>query len=520
MDLLSVQALLQQGMFKIPSYQRGYSWTSKEVGEFIDDLCEAKELKEHYTGTVTVVEKGEEDIFPKKFKKYDVVDGQQRLTSFTIFIYCIHNRLKKLGIDEDSLNDILKSIIYKQNTILQLHDEVHDFYAEFIISKPIIELPKKYKNKSEQNLANAKIQISKFLDTCKTKSEVEEFYLTLVNKFKINFYILSKESDVGVVFETMNNRGLPLTKMDMVKNYLVYLASRLNDENLAEEINENFGVIYTQLMEIAATPTQEDDVLRFAYIIYKGLSGDDIYKDIKVFLKKDASSEEILDYVIFLKETSKIYTQICTQKFKNENVKILIDKILWLGTLSNFFPLLIILFKNYKENELVFLLRLIEIYSFRVYKVANKQNRAGRNDLHRAAHDIYIGRHNLEELTSNLELSVKQYSENQDFKSSLQAKNFYTSHEPNEISYFFYEYECYLHERDMSAFELLPFKDFKQDVKDKKISIEHISPQKDSSIPSEIHKLGNLTITYDNSLLSDKNFIDKKNIGSVTECML
>ena len=58
MDLLSVQALLQQGMFKIPSYQRGYSWTSKEVGEFIDDLREAreaKELKEHYTGTVTVV---------------------------------------------------------------------------------------------------------------------------------------------------------------------------------------------------------------------------------------------------------------------------------------------------------------------------------------------------------------------------------------------------------------------------------------------------------------------------------
>ncbi len=281
MDLLSVRALLQQGIFKIPSYQRGYSWQHKQVQDFIEDLQEAIELKEHYTGTVTVIEKGSKTVRPKTFTLFDVVDGQQRLTTITIFIYCIHNRLKNLGIDADSLGDIIKNIIYKTETTLQLHNEAQEFYRDYILDKSTTEIPSKYKNKAQQNLSNAKKQISRFLDSYKKLDEIWTFYDVLMDKFRINLYILSKESDVGVVFETMNNRGLPLTKMDMVKNYLVYLASRLNNEPLAEKINRYFGEVYENLMMINASPKQEDEMLRHSYIIYTGVNGDDIYIDVK-----------------------------------------------------------------------------------------------------------------------------------------------------------------------------------------------------------------------------------------------
>ena len=77
MDLISTQALFQQGMFNIPNYQRGYAWQHQQVKEFLEDLQEAVEgnVQEHYTGTITVIYKGEKQVFPKNFKLFDVVDG-------------------------------------------------------------------------------------------------------------------------------------------------------------------------------------------------------------------------------------------------------------------------------------------------------------------------------------------------------------------------------------------------------------------------------------------------------------
>ena len=513
MDLLSIQKLLQQGIFKIPSYQRGYSWQVKQVQEFIDDLQEASEIEEHYTGTITVVQKEETKIIKlKRFKLFDVVDGQQRLTSFTIFIHCIYIRMKDLKYDKEGLDDILLNVIFKKETILQLHDEVHQFYIDFISDN----LTEQYKpkNKSEQNILNAKKYISRFLND-KSIDEVGDFYTTLMDKFKINFFVLSKELDVGVVFETMNNRGLPLTKMDMVKNYLVYLASKLGDIQLAKQINIDFGSIYENLMNIDASSVQEDDVLRYSFIIYTGNSGENIYQDIKNLLpKKEAKRKDILSYLTFLKETSEIYSKIKIYDFKDREVKILMKKILWLETSGNFFPLLISLCKKYKESEILIPLQLIEKYSFRVFKIIDKRSSTGKNKLRIFSHEILLNKPSINEVCKWLVDEIKDYAKDEVFRLALDVKNFFIQQDPKEISYFFYEYECYLHNYQKSSFKLLDFEDFKKSIKDKTLSIEHIAPQKPEHGKelSQVQKLGNLTITYDNTKLSNKPFHTKMSI--------
>ncbi len=136
MDLINVQSLFQQGLFEIPNYQRGYSWGKKQIEDLIEDLeyTQKQSVKHHFTGSITVLQqkddKGQDKVkvvFPKKFKIFEVVDGQQRLTTFSIFIYCIYNRLIKLGLPHDKSNDILKNVTYNGTAILELNDDSNDF---------------------------------------------------------------------------------------------------------------------------------------------------------------------------------------------------------------------------------------------------------------------------------------------------------------------------------------------------------------------------------------------------------
>jgi hypothetical protein len=516
MDLISTQALFQQGMFSIPNYQRGYAWQQQQVKEFLEDLQEAADgnVGEHYTGTITVIQKGEKTVFPRNFKVFDVVDGQQRLTTITIFIFAVHNRLKALGSDEDTLSDILKTIIYRKEAILQLNNDSDQFYKEFILDKTVTSLPNSYTNKAQLNLSNAKKQITRFLDGYKKIREVEKFYDCLMTRFKVNFYSLSKESDVGVVFETMNNRGLSLTEIDKVKNYLVYLSARMNDERLSSYINDSFGQIFRELMKIEATTTQENEVLRYSYIVYKGINEQYIHAQIKTDLleKKIVTKIKITEYVDFLKKSSELYSKIRRGEFKNETVKTLVNKIIWLGNPTNFIPLLMSLFERYEENQLIGTLEAMEVFSFRVYKIGNRQGKAVQPKLHKLAYQI----HNKEADLSDLKylLTHNEYVNDQDFRLALQSGNFFNSQNWDEVAYFFYEYECFLHEQSKSGFKLLDFQQFDAEGISNKLTIEHIEPQtpQNREPSAHLHKLGNLLITYDNSALSNKEFNIKRDL--------
>nr|WP_147135673.1 DUF262 domain-containing protein [Nocardia ninae] len=73
--------------FSVPDYQRGYAWDSQQRTEFLEDLEILGPNREHFTGLVVLHDQGDKlDSEGKSYRVYDVVDGQQRLTTIVLLL--------------------------------------------------------------------------------------------------------------------------------------------------------------------------------------------------------------------------------------------------------------------------------------------------------------------------------------------------------------------------------------------------------------------------------------------------
>ena len=92
--------LFNDSLFEIPDYQRGYDWTSKEVEDFWNDLNDLEPPRHHYLGTIVLFDLNSSvirDYVQTQYKRYHVVDGQQRLTTVFILLKCMLDEYSKLA---------------------------------------------------------------------------------------------------------------------------------------------------------------------------------------------------------------------------------------------------------------------------------------------------------------------------------------------------------------------------------------------------------------------------------------
>src|SRR5258708_31331477 len=95
-QLQSIAKIFTDKIYRIPDYQRGYSWTEKQLKDFWTDIVLLEEGKNHYVGVLTlenvpeeIFSKWEDDLWiikSKSFIPYYIVDGQQRLTTTIILM--------------------------------------------------------------------------------------------------------------------------------------------------------------------------------------------------------------------------------------------------------------------------------------------------------------------------------------------------------------------------------------------------------------------------------------------------
>jgi Uncharacterized conserved protein len=85
----TLASLYQNGFFDIPSYQRSYSWREPQLKDLIDDLRYLPEESKHFFGNIILDKKNEqyETDRGRRFDVYDVVDGQQRLTTALVLLH-------------------------------------------------------------------------------------------------------------------------------------------------------------------------------------------------------------------------------------------------------------------------------------------------------------------------------------------------------------------------------------------------------------------------------------------------
>jgi len=307
-ELQSLKDIFKDRLFKIPDYQRGYAWSTKQLKDFWEDTVNLPLGRFHYTGMLSLkkVDKNiwqnwNEDcwlIEDRGYKPFHVVDGQQRLTTFVIFIQAITELIKTFPENKDKKEEeiylgsfSLKSI--KQEYLVVERPPqfiVKTYKFSYEIDNPSFQFLKYrfYKEPNSGtiqetfytlNLENAKNFFVENLNSFYQEyglKEIEFLFKKLTQNLMFNVYEISDDFDVFVAFETMNNRGKKLSNLELLKNRLIYLTTLYEEDELKQDeknslrskINDSWKEIYYQLGRNKKNPLNDDDFLVAHWIIF------------------------------------------------------------------------------------------------------------------------------------------------------------------------------------------------------------------------------------------------------------
>ena len=510
--------------FSVPIYQRYYSWGEKQWDDLWSDLYYLNTNKKHYFGTILLKDTGKlikEGLEP--FDTYEIIDGQQRITTILILIKEIVNQLRTFN--DASLSRLLGKIeedylryesIYK----LTLQGDDQSFFKQYIINNQEESIDTL--TNSQKRLKDAKLFFRDKLENLNLDLKTyREFLLALkqkINDLEIILYDVDNDSDAVLIFETVNDRGKSLTNLEKTKSFLmhmVYLSAPKNVDLYLDCINERFSNIFQLFEQINNHPRgknfKEDDIQRYHFVIYqknlkKRLESSykymDEFKDFVKNLNRTDSTktiEYVLDYTKDLEKTFHTIKRIITYPKDNKN-GIWLHRIFILERIANFFPLLIAFWPKYKDEELEILLQLIEISSFRLYAIGKRKTNAGLGFLYNLSFEVHYDKLEFSEIQKEfINNFINIYEDDKGFERDLKIENFYNKISNRDKKYLFYFYEEYLEKNAKEELEL----DIDKFLKPK-YEIEHIWPnstkklhlsrKKEIEHDNAKNKLGNLTI--------------------------
>lgn len=572
--LLSLSEIFNNKIFRIPDFQRGYSWEERQLEDFWEDIQNLSPNKIHYIGLLTVepikesdilnIEKWKDDLwlFKKGLSAYYVIDGQQRLTTLIILL---HEILRTFSDDEGinygqksewidrflyrSYNSIYKSFVfgyekdnpsdeYFKTRILEQESSTADKYPETLYTA---------------NLMFAKKYFAKKLKVLNKESK-ESIFDKVVNRLKFNYYEIDDSLDVYVTFETMNNRGKSLSHLELLKNRLIYLSTLLHEDDetkgrLRRDINETWKTIYEYLGKNKDNPLDDDTFLFNHWIMYftYDRSQSDVYAEFllkKKFTSKNVlcnkiSIEEIKAYIDSLSKCVKQWFYIFNIQYSSysSRIKEHIQKLERVGW-GAFPPMIMAVFTKESNEDLIWdFLDACERFNFLVFAISHRASNTQNSNLYRKAREYYVGDLGIETLTHEIDFITDGEDEEyyrgwfdlERFKNHIKelfSKNdrdgFYSW---SGLRYFLYEYELHLQD---NANTKVTWEDFNK--RKKEDTIEHIYPQSANDVywkkrfghlkPTErrlyLNSLGNLLLLSrsKNSKLQNYDFDKKKCLKS------
>lgn len=525
--LQSLTEIFNENFFRIPDFQRGYSWEKEQLDDFWEDIKNLKDGKIHYTGLLTVepvlkkqiesLEKWQDDIwlFERNMKSYYLIDGQQRLTTSIILLNEI---LNKFGND-DGINFENKKYWTNKFLFKEYGSDYKSFIFGYEKDNPSDEYFKtKILNQEsstadkvpEQTLYTANLSFAKQFFKKKLekleKKELEDIFKKVTGKFKFNFYEIDDELDTYVTFETMNNRGKSLSNLELLKNRLIYLSTMLEVDDstrarLRKDINETWKTIYEYLGKNKDNAMDDDDFLRNHWIMYFKYDRKESNSYAKFILNKKFTAKntvlgkiqlsDIKEYIDSLGKCVKSWFYLFNPQFSNysDNTKEWLEKLNRIG-MSAFPPLFMASMTKSEESEFLKLLQASERFIFLVFRISQRPSNTKNSHFYRLANSYYFGKDNmsLQATIDNIVwLTAGESGEGEDYeyygwfnlnKFQIYIKDQFERGEGfyswNGLRYFLFEYELYL-QNNARGNEKISWSDYSK--RKKEDTIEHIYPQ-------------------------------------------
>ena len=307
-----IQEILSLGYFKIPRFQRPYSWGEDEINTFWQDIIEEK-YDQYFIGSMVV--------FQTKKPHFGIVDGQQRLTTITIILAAIRNAFVELEqldlargihhfIERANINNKDEFVLNSETSYPYLQDCIQSFTksnmthnvrteeknlengVNLINNSLLLELPHLNSKNSQPTLfSNPKEESIQRL------KEIRDKILSL----KLVFIQLDREEDAYLIFETLNARGQDLTTADLVKNLLLKVKTSYSS-NL-----DTAKLMWNNIIKSFDDAGIQNGIDLFLYHYWLSTRG--IITDKKLFneVKKEIKTVEDADAFLYEMQTNSNY---------------------------------------------------------------------------------------------------------------------------------------------------------------------------------------------------------------------
>ncbi len=286
------EVLLSTDMLQVPRYQRPYTWDTDQVSEFWDDIISS----DHSPFIGSIILNYETTA---KSGYIDIIDGQQRLLTITIFIAVLRDIAKSIdtktaeryqrqdiGMEDRSGNETYRIIA---------GDETKEFFGKYVQSpngnmadaKPQTEQEKRIKKNYLFFFEKVKDELKKYANKTDQRKYLDVLREKIANLTVIKIQI-DNEDEAYEIFETTNARGVDLSVADLLKNLIFKKLPPDEDKDFAREVWEEIT------NNVEETNSEMKRFIRYYWISRYGLVRQKrLFREIK---------KEIVDYKALLED--------------------------------------------------------------------------------------------------------------------------------------------------------------------------------------------------------------------------
>jgi hypothetical protein len=232
-------------VYEIPRYQREYTWGRWQWDTLLDDLLENQ--NNYFLGSIICINQASDS---HETQKLELVDGQQRMTTLSLLlaaVYRVFSLLSDLDLDlQLELRNLKHRLVLKKNTeqprlIPQVQNyNQHDYFNVFCqagLLNDIDPAPNAGNRRVVKAYRHFVERIDEYLQAFESKPAALLVLLEKVNSATLVKIDVGSHSDAYTLFESLNNRGVPLTAIDLIKNKVLAKLEGLQSGSIDKHYN-------------------------------------------------------------------------------------------------------------------------------------------------------------------------------------------------------------------------------------------------------------------------------------------